>query len=334
MKKSTLITGVAGFIGSALALELLTRGESIVGIDNINDYYDVNLKKNRLVRCEQYSDFQFECLDIADRFALEAVFKKNHFSQVIHLAAQAGVRYSLENPYAYADSNLIGFLNILENCRHHKISHLVYASSSSVYGANTKLPFLERDAVDHPVSLYAATKRANELMAHSYAYLYDLPCTGLRFFTVYGPWGRPDMSLFTFTKNIIDEKPITVFNHGNMMRDFTYIDDIIAGIVRIMDVIPQKQKDIVLNPSVSHAPYRIYNIGNQFPIELKKYIEVVESCLLKKAQIIFLPMQDGDVHNTYADVAELENIVGTLPHTTIDIGVQQFVAWYRTYYCI
>lgn len=331
-----LITGVAGFIGSSLALKLLMRGESIFGIDNLNDYYDINLKKNRLSRCSLYKNFKFQLIDIVNREAMVKMFTEHHFDQVIHLAAQAGVRYSVQNPHAYVDSNLIGFLNMLEGCRYHSVEHFIYASSSSVYGANTKLPFSEHDAVDHPVSFYAATKRANELMAHSYAHLYRLPCTGLRFFTVYGPWGRPDMSLFIFTRNIIENIPIQVFNNGNMVRDFTYIDDIVEGILRVMHVIPSSNihDDFSFNPAVSTAPYRIYNIGNHYPVELKHYIEVLEKCLCKKANLKMMLMQEGDVLNTCADVTNLENVVGVLPHTSIEVGINHFVNWYKDYYSV
>ena len=330
-----LVTGAAGFIGSALSSRLLGRGDAVLGIDNLNAYYDVGLKQARLAGLRQYRSFAFEQLDITDREGVSALFAKHRFDAVKHLAAQAGVRYSLENPHAYVDSNLVGFCNILEGCRHSKVRHLVFASSSSVYGANTKLPFSERDNVDHPISLYAATKKANELMAHSYAHLYGLPCTGLRFFTVYGPWGRPDMALFKFTKNILDGKAIQVFNNGNMVRDFTYIDDIVEGVVRAIDrpAKPDPSWDSAApNPASSKAPYRIYNIGNNKPVQLMRYIEVLEQALGKKAQLEMLPMQLGDVPATMADVSELESAVGYRPSTTVDVGVPKFVEWYRSYY--
>lgn len=330
---SILVTGVAGFIGSTLALKLLAQGKTVIGIDNLSDYYDVELKKNRLARCKQYTTFQFLPLDIVDRKAMTQLFASNQFTTVVHLAAQPGVRYSVQNPHIYIDVNLVGFANILEECRQAKIQHFVYASSSSVYGANTKLPFSEHDAVDHPISLYGATKRANELMAHSYAHLYELPCTGLRFFTVYGPWSRPDMALFKFANSIMTDQPIQVYNNGKMMRDFTYIDDIVEGVIRVMAHIPQPLLGRS-DPAVSLAPYRIYNIGNQQPVELMYYINVLESCLGKRAQIQMLPMQEGDVLSTYADVHDLEQAVGALPHTHIEEGVANFVAWYKKYYRI
>lgn len=325
-----LITGVAGFIGSALTSKLLDQGKTVVGVDNLNDYYDVELKKNRLVQHSAHPKFNFELMDIVDRQAITKLFSKNNFDVVIHLAAQAGVRYSLQNPAVYIDSNLVGFANVLEACRQHEIKHLIFASSSSVYGSNQKLPFSEQDSVDHPLSLYAATKRANELMAHSYAH-YHLPCTGLRFFTVYGPWSRPDMALFSFTRNIMQNKPIQVFNQGNMLRDFTYIDDIVTSIVKIMDKIPGKAN--ISNPAVSQsAYYRIYNVGNNKPVELTRYIKVLEECLNKKAKLEMMPMQPGDVHSTYADVSDLERLIGALPHTPIEIGISKFAEWYKDYY--
>lgn len=329
-----LITGVAGFIGSALALKLLSEGQTIIGIDNVNDYYDPALKKNRLARCYPYKNFTFYPLDIIDHTAIKKLFSDYAFDTVIHLAAQAGVRYSVENPRVYIDSNLVGFGNILEECRQKNIKHFVYASSSSVYGANTQYPFSEHDAADHPLSLYGATKRANELMAHSYAHLYHLPCTGLRFFTVYGPWGRPDMALFKFTHHILNEESIPVYNHGKMMRDFTYIDDIVEGITRTLHTIPETQATLStpLSAATSHAPYRIYNIGNHLPVELKKYIEILEHCLEKKAKLQMMPMQAGDVPSTYANVSDFENKMGVLPHTPIEIGIARFVDWYKTYY--
>ena len=330
-----LVTGVAGFIGSALALRMLDRGDTVYGIDNLNDYYDVGLKETRLERLSAREKFSFEQLDIADRTGMESLFGREKFDAVMNLAAQAGVRYSLENPHPYIQSNVVGFCNILEGCRHSKVGHLVFASSSSVYGANTRLPFSERDNIDHPVSLYAATKKANELMAHSYAHLYGLPCTGLRFFTVYGPWGRPDMALFKFTKAILEGKPIQVFNNGNMVRDFTYIDDIVEGVVRVLDrpAAPDPGwNSEAPNPSRSAAPYRIYNIGNNKPVQLMRYIEVLEKCLGKKAQIKMLPMQPGDVPSTIADVSRLESDFGYRPKTTVEEGVPRFVEWYRSYY--
>jgi UDP-glucuronate 4-epimerase len=330
-----LITGAAGFIGSTLAIRLLERGDTVYGIDNMNDYYDVTLKEARLQRVLGNPHFQFQKLDIVDRDGMAELFKVQRFDAVMHLAAQAGVRYSITNPQAYVDANLVGFGNILEGCRHGGVKHLVFASSSSVYGANTKLPFSEHDNVDHPVSLYAATKKANELMAHSYAHLYKLPCTGLRFFTVYGPWGRPDMALFKFTKGILEGAPIPVFNSGKMVRDFTYIDDIVEGVVRTIDSIAKPQAGWSGNapdPATSYAPYRIYNIGNNQPVELMRYIEVLEKCLGKKAKLDLLPMQDGDVPATYADTENLEKDVGFRPRTTVETGIARFVEWYKSYY--
>ena len=330
-----LVTGTAGFIGSALALKLLERGDTVFGIDNLNDYYDVALKKARLERLSTREKFNFEKLDIADRAGMGSLFSRHKFDAVVNLAAQAGVRYSMENPHAYIESNIVGFCNILEGCRHSRVGNLVFASSSSVYGANTKLPFSEHDNIDHPISLYAATKKANELMAHTYAHLYGLPCTGLRFFTVYGPWGRPDMALFKFTKNILERKPIPVFNNGNMVRDFTYIDDIVEGVVRAIDrpARPDPTWDSASpNPASSKAPYRIYNIGNNKPVQLMRYIEVLEKSLGKKAQIEMLPMQPGDVPATMADVSALEADTGYRPKTTVEEGVPRFVEWYRRYY--
>lgn len=330
-----LITGVAGFIGSALALKLLERGDAVYGIDNMNDYYDVHLKEARLKRIIDHHNFVFEKLDIVNREGMAELFRKQNFDAVMHLAAQAGVRYSITNPEAYVDANLVGFGNILEGCRHSRVQHLVFASSSSVYGANTSLPFSEHDNVDHPVSLYAATKKANELMAHSYAHLYKLPCTGLRFFTVYGPWGRPDMALFKFTKGILEGVPIPVFNRGKMIRDFTYIDDIVEGVIRAIDRTARPNSawsGDEPDPATSYAPYRIYNIGNHHPVELMHYIEVLEKCLGKKAQLEMLPMQEGDVPATSADVASLENDVGFRPRTSIEHGIARFVEWYRSYH--
>lgn len=330
-----LITGAAGFIGFSLAMRQLDRGDVVYGIDNLNDYYDVNLKKARLERLSVREKFKFEKLDIADSHGIEALFKRERFDVIANIAAQAGVRYSIENAHLYIQSNVVGFCNILEGCRHSKVRHLVFASSSSVYGANTKLPFSERDNVDHPISLYAATKKANELMAHSYAHLYGLPCTGLRFFTVYGPWGRPDMALFKFTKAILGDKPIQVFNHGKMVRDFTYIDDIVEGLMRVIDrpARPDPLWDSAApDPVRSKAPYRVYNIGNSKPVQLMRYIEVLERCLGKKAEIEMRPMQPGDVPATMADVSTLESDFGYRPMTTVEEGVPRFVEWYKSYY--
>ncbi len=330
-----LVTGVAGFIGSALALRLLERGDMVCGIDNMNDYYDVRLKEARLQRIKDHRHFEFQKLDIIDREAMAELFQKQKFDAVMHLAAQAGVRYSITNPQSYIDSNLVGFGNILEGCRHSGVKHLAFASSSSVYGANTKLPFSEHDNVDHPVSLYAATKKANELMAHCYSHLYDLPCTGLRFFTVYGPWGRPDMALFKFTKGILEGDPIPVFNHGKMIRDFTYIDDIVEGVVRVIDRPASPNPDWsgkAPDPATSYARYRIYNIGNNQPVELMRYVEVLEESLGKKAKLQMLPMQEGDVPATSANVENLENDVGFRPRTTVEQGVSRFVEWYKSYH--
>ena len=330
-----LVTGAAGFIGAALSHRLLDRGDEVVGIDNLNDYYDVSLKEARLARLAERGGFIFVRLDVADREGMERLFREHRFDAVMHLAAQAGVRYSLENPHAYVDANLVGFANVLEGCRHGEVGHLVFASSSSVYGANTRLPFSEHDNVDHPVSLYAATKKANELMAHTYAHLYGLPCTGLRFFTVYGPWGRPDMALFKFTRLMLEDKPIPVFNRGEMVRDFTYIDDIVEGIVRVIDRPPEPDPSWSgdsPDPATSYAPWRIYNIGNSRPVKLMRYIEVLEQCLGRKAKMELLPMQPGDVKATQADTTELRNAVGYAPSTPIEEGVARFVEWYLEYY--
>ncbi len=330
-----LVTGTAGFIGYHLAQRLLNQGSEVLGLDNINDYYDVRLKTDRLKQLEGRAGYRFIKADLADRVAMGRLFEEERFDRVIHLAAQAGVRYSLENPHVYIQSNLVGFLNILEGCRHNRVPHLVYASSSSVYGANTRMPFSVHHNVDHPVSLYAATKKANELMAHSYSHLYRLPTTGLRFFTVYGPWGRPDMALFIFTKAILEGKPIDVYNHGRMQRDFTYIDDIVEGVVRVAEKIPAGNpnwKSENPDPATSLAPYKIYNIGNNNPVELLTLIEVLEKSLGKKAERRLLPIQPGDVPATYADVDDLINDVGFKPATPIDQGVEKFVAWYRNYY--
>jgi len=333
--KKTLITGAAGFIGNELALRLTARGDQVIGIDNLNDYYDVTLKQARLNRLQNQSNFSFQKLDIADRPAIANLFKENNFDTVVNLAAQAGVRYSLENPTAYVDANLVGFANILEGCRESKVKHLVFASSSSVYGANTKLPFTEQDHVDHPVSLYAATKKANELMAHSYSHLYGLPCTGLRFFTVYGPWGRPDMAYFSFTRKILAGEAIPMSNQGKMRRDFTYIDDIIEGVARVIDepVTADKQwNSNEPNPATSHAPYRIYNIGNNNAVQLLDFIHILEGCLGKKAKIDMLPMKKGDVKATYANIEALNAAVDFKPKTNIKEGLRKFVDWYKQYY--
>ena len=330
-----LITGAAGFIGFHLSKRLLEQGNSVVGIDNLNEYYDVNLKKARLSRLKGDPEFTFYKLDLVDRKGIEKLFSENEFDYVVNLAAQAGVRYSLTNPHAYIDSNIVGFLNILEGCRGGGIKHLVFASSSSVYGANTKMPFSVHHNADHPLSLYAVTKKTNELMAHSYSSLYKLPCTGLRFFTVYGPLGRPDMALFLFTRAILENRPIDMFNQGKMKRDFTYIDDIIEGLVRVIGKIPAPvttwNSD---NPdsATSYAPYRIYNIGNNNPIELMKFVEVLEDCLGKKAEKNLLPMQPGDVPGSYADVDDLVKNIGFKPSIPIEKGIGEFVEWYLDYY--
>ncbi len=332
-----LVTGAAGFIGSALSLKLLERGDEVVGIDNLNDYYDVNLKLARLERLQSYECFKFIKLEIADRKAVEDLFVQEKFQKVMHLAAQAGVRYSITHPHAYIDSNIVGFINILEGCRNNAVEHLAYASSSSVYGANTKMPFSIHDNVDHPVSLYAASKKANELMAHTYSHLYQLPTTGLRFFTVYGPWGRPDMSPFLFARNILEGKPIDVFNYGNHRRDFTYIDDIVEGIIRVIDQPAQPNQDWSSNnpdPATSQAPYRIYNIGNNTPVHLLTFIETLEKYLGKEAIKNLLPMQQGDVPDTYADISELVHDLGYKPATLLDEGIKNFVDWYKDFYKI
>ncbi|HKF93613.1 MAG TPA: NAD-dependent epimerase [Gammaproteobacteria bacterium] len=330
-----LVTGSAGFIGSAVSLRLLECGDEVVGIDNLSDYYDVKLKRARLARNKAYKGYTDVRVDIVDREAVARAFKAHRPQRVVNLAAQAGVRYALENPHAYVDTNLVGFLNILEGCRHQAVEQLVYASSSSVYGANTRMPFSVHDNVDHPVSLYAASKKANELMAHTYSHLFRIPVTGLRFFTVYGPWGRPDMSLFLFTHNILAGKPIDVFNHGNHRRDFTYIDDIVEGIVRTLDKPATPNEYWSGNspdPATSSAPYRLYNIGNNRPVELIRYIEVLETYLGKKAQRNLLPLQPGDVPDTFADVQDLVEDVGYRPSTSVEDGVKFFVDWYRSYY--
>ncbi|MBT1076000.1 NAD-dependent epimerase [Geobacter grbiciae] len=332
---TVLVTGAAGFIGFHLSKRLLDRGDRVVGLDNLNDYYDVNLKLDRLRQLEGREGFRFVRASLADLPALEELFAGERFDVVVNLAAQAGVRYSLKNPHAYVESNLVGFMNILEGCRHHGVKHLVYASSSSVYGANTSMPFSVHHNVDHPVSLYAATKKANELMAHTYSSLYGLPTTGLRFFTVYGPWGRPDMALFLFTKAILEGRPIEVYNHGKMQRDFTYIDDIVEGVMRVMDRTPEPNPSwsgARPDPGTSYAPYRIYNIGNNRPVELLTFIETIEKCIGKTAEKNFLPIQAGDVPATYADVDDLTNDVGFKPATPIGEGIKLFVEWYREYY--
>lgn len=332
-----LVTGAAGFIGFHTSKKLLEEGAEIVGLDNLNDYYDVNLKNARLKQLEGYSNFTFIKASLEDKAAIDSVFKKYNFKTVINLAAQAGVRYSLKNPYAYVDSNITGFLNILEACRHNKVEHLVYASSSSVYGANTAMPFSVHQNVDHPLSLYAASKKSNELMAHTYSHLYNIPTTGLRFFTVYGPWGRPDMALFIFTKAILEGKSIDVFNHGNMRRDFTYIDDIVEGVVRVSKRIPKANSNWDSNnpdPAFSKAPYNLYNIGNNNPVQLLEMIETLEKAIGKKAQKNMMPIQPGDVPETYANVDDLERDVGFKPKTPIHDGIHNFVKWYKTFYNI
>ena len=330
-----LITGAAGFIGSTLSQRLLARGDAVFGIDNLNDYYDVGLKKARLARLLDYAQFRFEKIDIANQAAIAALFARESFDVIVHFAAQVGVRYSIENPHAYIGANLVGYANVLEGARHGKVKHFVFASSSSVYGANTRLPFAESDNVDHPVSLYAATKKANELMAHSYAHLYGLPCTGLRFFTVYGPWGRPDMALFLFTKAILQNEPIQVFNHGRMVRDFTYIDDIVEGVVRVIDrpATPDPAwHGSDPDPATSYAPYRIFNIGNNQPVELMRYIHAIEAALGKKAVMNMVPMQAGDVAETAADISRLEAAIDFRPRTSVEEGVKKFAEWYKDYY--
>ncbi len=330
-----LVTGTAGFIGSALAERLLKRGDQVIGIDNLNDYYDVNLKRARLERLLGHPGYTDLRANLEDREAILGAFATHRPQRVVNLAAQAGVRYSLENPYAYIDTNVVGFINILEGCRHHDVEHLVYASSSSVYGANTSMPFSVHQNVDHPLSLYAASKKANELMAHTYSHLYGLPTTGLRFFTVYGPWGRPDMALFLFTRSIFAGEPIEVFNHGHHRRDFTYIDDIVEGIVRTLDHVaepnPEWRGDTP-DPGTSAAPWRLYNIGNSSPVELLRYIEVLEECIGRKVEKKMLPMQPGDVPATWADVQALTDDVGYKPATPVEEGVARFVEWYREYY--
>ena len=331
------MTGAAGFIGFHLSKRLLDGGDAVVGIDNLNDYYDVKLKKARLGILRKHENFSFTKLDIKNRDRVDTLFEDHLFDVVLHMAAQAGVRYSIENPYAYIDSNIVGFMNILEGCRYKGVQHLVFASSSSVYGANTLMPFSVHHNVDHPISLYAATKKANELMAHVYSSLYKIPCTGLRFFTVYGPWGRPDMALFSFTKSILEGTYIDVFNYGRMKRDFTYIDDIIEGVARIMDRVPAanaRWNGKAPDPGTSFAPYKIYNIGNNSPVGLMEFIGAIEKCLGKKAKKNFLPMQPGDVPKTYADIDDLMKAVGFRPSTSIGEGIRKFVTWYKKYYKI
>ena len=333
--KNVLVTGAAGFIGFHLSKRLLESGTNVVGLDNLNPYYSVKLKEDRLAQLVGHPHFTFAHLDLADRPGMERLFSENRFEVVVHLAAQAGVRYSLQNPHAYIDANIVGFMNILEGCRHHGVKHLVFASSSSVYGANTKMPFSVHHNVDHPVSLYAATKKANELMAHTYSHLYGLACTGLRFFTVYGPWGRPDMALFLFTEAILKGRPIQVFNHGRMQRDFTYIDDIVEGVLRVMGRQPAPNpawSGERPDPGTSYVPYKIYNIGNNRPVELNHFIETIEELLGRRAQKEYLDLQPGDVPATYADVDDLMADVGFKPATGIRTGIERFVVWYKGYY--
>lgn len=330
-----LVTGAAGFIGMHTSLRLLARGDAVIGVDNLNDYYDVSLKHARLARLQLQANFSFHQLDVANREGMAELFSQVRPGRVIHLAAQAGVRYSLTNPHAYIDSNIQGFTNILEGCRHNAVQHLVYASSSSVYGGNTALPFSEHDNIDHPISLYAATKKANELMAHTYSHLFGLPTTGLRFFTVYGPWGRPDMALFLFTKAILAGQPIDVFNHGNMVRDFTFVDDIVEGLIRVADKPATPNPDFnsaAPDPVTSNAPYRVFNIGNNQPTPLMSYIEALETSLGVPVEKNYLPMQPGDVPATAADTDELNAWVGFKPNTAVTVGVERFVDWYRSYY--
>ena len=330
-----LLTGAAGFIGMTTSLRLLARGDEVTGLDNLNDYYDVTLKQSRLDRLTPHKNFRFVKMDVADRPGMEQLFATGKFDRVVHLAAQAGVRYSLKNPHAYIDSNIVGFTNVLEGCRYNGVQHLAYASSSSVYGGNTKMPFSEHDSVDHPVSLYAATKKANELMAHTYSHLYGLPTTGLRFFTVYGPWGRPDMALFLFTKAILEGRAIDVFNHGNMQRDFTYVDDIVEGVIRVMDrtaTANPAYDALQADPATSNAPYRVFNIGNNNPVPLLDFIGCIEDALGKKAEKRLLPLQDGDVPATYANTDALQDWAGFVPGTSIQDGITRFIAWYRDYY--
>jgi len=328
-----LVTGAAGFIGNFVAERLCNEGHDVIGLDNLNDYYDPNLKLARLKRLDKFDNFTFVKLDLADKTGMEKLFAEQQFDRVIHLAAQAGVRYSIENPMAYIDSNIVGFATILEGCRHNKVQHLVYASSSSVYGMNEKMPFSTEDAVDHPVSLYAATKKSNELMAHSYSHLYDLPTTGLRFFTVYGPWGRPDMAPYLFTDAILNDRDIKVFNHGKMKRDFTYIDDIVEGIIRIQDVVPPRNAENPnTSPSSSKAPYKVFNIGNNEPIALMTFIEAIEKAAGKEAKKNYMPMQAGDVPATFADIDSLTAEVGFKPDTNIEYGMLKVIDWFKDYH--
>jgi UDP-glucuronate 4-epimerase len=330
-----LLTGAAGFIGFHTSVRLLADGHSVFGIDNLNPYYDPRLKKDRLSQLEPKPGFSFRLLDLTDRQGMEQLFRESKFDAVIHLAAQAGVRHSIENPHVYIESNLTGFLHILEGCRHAKVPHLVYASSSSVYGANAQMPFSVHHNVDHPLSLYAATKKANELMAHTYASLYGLACTGLRFFTVYGPWGRPDMALFKFTRAILRDEPIDIYNYGKMRRDFTYVDDIVEGVARVVKVRPEPNTQwdpSHPDPGTSFAPYRIFNIGGSRPVELMRFIEVIEECLGKKAKKNLLPLQDGDVPATTADAADFEEVTGFRPQIPVETGIKRFIEWYRWYY--
>ncbi|MGB9712390.1 MAG: NAD-dependent epimerase [Dissulfurimicrobium sp.] len=333
--KKILVTGAAGFIGFHLSKRLLQEGREVIGLDNFNDYYPPSIKEDRARELIPFPKFKMVRADLSDREAMATLFESERFDAVVNLAAQAGVRYSVENPYSYVDTNLVGFANVLEGCRHTGVKHLIFASSSSVYGANTRLPFSVHDNVDHPISLYAATKKANELMAHTYAHLYGLPSTGLRFFTVYGPWGRPDMALFLFTKAILEDRPIDVFNFGKMRRDFTYIDDIIEGVIRIVDKVPDPNPEwngAAPDPATSYAPYRIYNIGNNKPVELMYFIEVVERCLGKKAKKNLLPLQPGDVSVTYADISDLERDIGFKPQIPLEDGIPRFIDWYKKYY--
>lgn len=333
--KKILITGAAGFIGAHLAQKLIEQGAEVVGLDNLNDYYDPKLKKDRMAALAEGDRFSHVDLDLADRTGVEKLFQQQSFDAVVNLAAQAGVRYSLINPHSYVDTNMVGFVNILEGCRHSGVKHLVYASSSSVYGANTRMPFSVHDNVDHPVSLYAASKKANELMAHTYSHLFGLPTTGLRFFTVYGPWGRPDMALFLFTKAILEGQPINVFNNGNMERDFTYVDDIVEGVVRVIGKVPEGDFDWqsdAPDPATSYCPYRVYNIGNNKKEQLLRYIQVLEECLGRKADKNFMPLQPGDVPATYADVDDLVKDFAYKPETSIEVGIDRFVRWYRGYF--
>ncbi|NVJ49621.1 MAG: NAD-dependent epimerase [Gammaproteobacteria bacterium] len=335
MSRKILVTGAAGFIGSHVSHYLLDRGDTVVGLDNLNDYYDVNLKLARLERLQARAGFSFVKLDVADKTAIAELFEQQQFDDVVHLAAQAGVRYSIENPHAYMDANIIGHLNILEGCRHNGVNHLVYASSSSVYGANTLQPFSEHHNVDHPVSLYAASKKANELMSHTYSNLYNMKTTGLRFFTVYGPWGRPDMALFLFTKGILEGNTIDIYNNGDMIRDFTYIDDIVEGVVRVLDAPPQGNPEWSgdkPDPATSFCQYRVFNIGNNNPVKLMDFVNAIERAVGKEAKKNLMPMQPGDVPSTSADVSELEKAVGFKPNTSVETGINNFVKWYREFY--